>query len=487
MCGLVLRVERVSLVKVMFVEPPKDYWFVMGEYLPPPYGLLQLAGYLETKMPEVEIEVLDCQAMSLDWKGLEKRVGSFNPDVVATSGFATCNIYVAARTLETAKKLKPDVLTVAGGQHFSSTAQESLEEYPEIDVIVRGEGEETLVELTKALREKSSFSAIAGISFRNQYKIQHNPPRPLINDLDSLPFPGYHFVKDYAHLYHFTMMAGSKARYGMVEASRGCPHNCTFCSQWKHWQGSHRHKSVKRVADEIEFLYNNYGSRLLWLTDDNFGFGQRMENLCDELIGRGFSDDITCFMQARCDDVVRNQHLLAKMNRAGINWLLLGVESNSQSNLNSFRKGTKPQDAVDAVQLMKQNGIFSQATCIIGDHKDSHESIEELRQFVNELDPDLAIFMILTPFPGTDLYEEAKLKGWIKNWNWADYDMVHAIMPTESLSREQLQHELYKCYRSFFGSWSRRIEGFFSKNNVKRRVYRYMARQSVLSELKSLV
>ena len=129
------------MVKVMLVEPPKDYWFVMGEYLPPPYGLLQLAGYLETKMPEVEIEVLDCQAMSLDWKGLEKRLDSFSPDIVATSGFATCNVYVAARTLETAKKQKPDVLTVAGGQHFSATAQESLEEYPEIDVIVRGEGE----------------------------------------------------------------------------------------------------------------------------------------------------------------------------------------------------------------------------------------------------------------------------------------------------------------------------------------------------------
>jgi len=475
------------LVKVLFVEPPKDYWFVMGEYLPPPYGLLQLAGYLEAKMPEADMEVLDCQAMSLDWKGLEKRMRSFDPDIVATSGFATCNVYVAARTLETAKKLKSEVLTVAGGQHFSSTAQESLEEYPEIDVIVRGEGEETLVELTKAIGKNANFSGIEGISFRKQNEIRHNPPRPLIDNLDSLPFPGYHFVKDYAHLYHFTMMAGSKARYGMVEASRGCPHNCTFCSQWKHWQGLCRHKSVKRVADEIEFLHRNYGSKLLWLTDDNFGFGQRLENLCDELIKRDFSDDITCFMQARCDDVVRNQHLLSKMSKAGISWLLLGVESHSQSRLDSFRKGTKPEDAASAVRLLKQNGIFSQATCIIGERKDSHKSIEDLRQFVNELDPDLAIFMILTPFPGTDLYEDAKRNGWIENGNWADYDMVHAIMPTESLSREQLQHELYDCYRSFFGSWSRRMQGFFSKNRIKRRVYRYMVRQSVLAQLKSLV
>jgi len=473
--------------KVLFVEPPKDYWFVMGEYLPPPYGVLQLAAFLEDKMKDVEIQVVDCQALSLDWKGLEKRVESFCPDIVASSGFATCNVYVAARTLETAKKLKPDVLTVTGGQHFTSMAQESLEAYPEIDVIVRGEGEQTLTELVKAFSEKSSLSKIKGISFRHKGEIRHNPSQPLIANLDELPFPGYHFVEEVAHRYHFTMMGGSKARYGMIEASRGCPHRCVFCSQWKHWQGTWRHKSVKRIADEMEFCYRNYGSRLLWLTDDNFGLGDRMNALCDELIKRGFSDDITCFMQARCDDIVRNKSLLPKMNKAGINWLLLGVESHSKTTLESFKKGTRPEDAKTSVKLLKQNGIFSQATCIIGERKDSAESIATLREFVNDLDPDIAIFMMLTPFPGTDLFEEARRNGWIEDWNWANYDMVHAIMPSETLSRQQVQEELYKCYRGFFGSWRRRLRGVFSTNPIKRRVYTYMARQNVMRQLKSLV
>jgi len=475
------------LTKVLFVEPPKDYWFVMGEYLPPPYGILQLAAFLENKMKDVEIEVVDCQAMSLDWKGLEKRIESFNPDIVASSGFATCNAYVTARTLETAKKLKPDVLTVTGGQHFTVTAQESLEAYPEIDVIVRAEGEETFLELVKAVNEKTKISRIRGISFRHGQEIRHNPSRPLMENLDELPFPGYHFVEEYAHKYHFTMMAGRKARYGMIEASRGCPHRCTFCSQWKHWQGTWRHKSVKRVAEEMEFLYTNYGSRLVWLTDDNFGLGKRMNDLCEELIKRGFSEDITCFMQARCDDIVKSQGLLPKMSKVGISWLLLGVESHSKSTLERFHKGTKPEDAKTAIKLLKQNGIFSQATCIIGERKDSAESIANLKEFVNHLDPDIAIFMILTPFPGTELYEEAKRNGWIEDWNWANYDMVHVIMPTESLSREQLQQELYGCYRSYFGSWRRRLQGVFSTNEVKRRAYRYMARQNVLRQLKSLV
>jgi len=184
---------------------------------------------------------------------------------------------------------------------------------------------------------------------------------------------------------------------------------------------------------------------------------------------------------------VKNQSLLPKMSKAGINWLLLGVESHSKSTLDSFHKGTKPEDAKTAIKLLKQNGIFSQVTCIIGERKDSAESIADLREFVSSLDPDIAIFMILTPFPGTELYEEAKRNSWIEDWNWANYDMVHAIMPTETLTREQVQHELYKCYRSFFGSWRRRLEGVFSTNEIKRRVYRYMARQNVLRQLKSLV
>ncbi len=228
--------ELTVLTKVLFVEPPKDYWFVMGEYLPPPYGILQLAAYLESKVKGADVEVVDCQAMGLDWNGLEKRIESFNPDIVASSGFATCNAYVTARTLETAKKIKPDILTLTGGQHFTVTAQESLEAYPEIDVIVRGEGEQTLAELVKAVErapKKPVLSKIEGLSFRHEQAIRHNPNRPLMKDLNTLPFPGYHFVKDYVHKYNFKMMAGCKG-YGFVEASRGCPHRCIFCSQWKH-------------------------------------------------------------------------------------------------------------------------------------------------------------------------------------------------------------------------------------------------------------
>jgi len=476
----------MASMKVLFIEPPKDYWFVMGEYLPPPYGILQLAAFLESKNKDVKIEVLDCQAQSLDWKELEKHIESYDPDIVASSALATCNTYVAVRTLEMAKKVKPNVLTVAGGQHFTATAQESLATHPEIDVIARGEGEQTLVELVQAASRNSSFSRIKGISFKHNGKILHNPPRPLIENLDELPFPGYHFVEDVVHKYHFTAMAGPKARYALVEGSRGCLHRCTFCTQWRHWQGKWRAKSPKRIAEEIEFCYRNYGSRFLWLTDDNFGLGKCASDLADEIIRRGISDDIMWFMQVRCDDVVKHRDLLPKMRKSGLRWVLLGVESHSPSTLERFHKKTSPEDAKVAVKLLHENDIFAHAMFIIGERKDSAESIASSREFVNDLDPDLAIFGILTPFPGTEVFEEAKRNGWIEDFNWAHYDMVHAIMPTETLSREEVQEELYNCYRNFFGSWSRRLRGLFSRKEIKRRVYWYMAARGIINQFRTL-
>jgi len=471
-------------MKILFVEPPKHFWFVMGEYLPPPLGILELAGYLESKMPDVEIDVLDCQASLLEWGGLERYIESYRPDIVASSSLATCNAYTAVRTVAAAKKANPSIVTIVGGQHFTATADESLRTYPEIDVVVRGEGEATLVDLVKAVKDSKSVADISGISFQRNGTIFRNPDRPLIANLDELPMPAYHFVEKYIRKYNFTMMAGPKAIYALIEGSRGCPHRCTFCSQWKHWQGTWRSKSPKRIADEMEYCYRNLGAEFLWLTDDNFPLGPPAKQLCDELISRGIGQDIMWFVQARCDDIVRHKDLLPKMNSAGNMWILTGAESGSEQILRSVRKKISPDETGEAVRLMKKNNIFAQTTFIIGHRDDTHETLSGLREFVNGVDPDLAIFMVLTPFPGTDVYDDARKNGWIEDSNWADYDMVHAIMPTETLSKQEVQEELLECYSEFYGSWARRLGGFFSSNKLKRKTYRYLASQSLLKQLK---
>jgi len=475
-----------NTVKTLFIEPPKEEWFIMGEYLPPPYGIIQLAAYLEREAKDAEIEVLDCNAQHVDWKDMERKIESSKPDIVASSSLATCNTYVVVRTLETAKRIDPNVLTVTGGQHFTATAQESLETYPEIDIIVRGEGEQTFTEFVENVQSKSALSRVNGISFRHKGKIIHNPPRPLIEDLEALPYPGYHLVKDNVRKYHFAMMAGHKAPFALIEGARGCPHECTFCTQWRHWQGKWRSKSPKRIADEMEFCSRNYDSKFIWLTDDNLGAGTRINDLAEEIIKRKMPSDVTWFVQARCDDIIRNKTALPKLRKSGLNWVLLGVESSDPSTLESFRKGITPSQAKEAVKLLKDNDIFAHTMFIIGNRKDTAKSIANMRQFANELDPDFVMFGCLTPFPGNEIFEEAKRNGWIEDFNWSHYDMVHAIMPTETLSTKEVQEELYECYRNFYGPWSRRLRGLFSTNNLKRRVNWYMASKGLMKQLRAL-
>jgi anaerobic magnesium-protoporphyrin IX monomethyl ester cyclase len=393
---------------------------------------------------------------------------------------------VVAKTLEVAKKVDPDILTVTGGQHFTALPQESMEEYPEIDVVIRGEGEQSFAELVKTTTKKSSFRSIEGISFRSKDQIIHNPDRPLIENLEELPYPGYHLVKDVIRKYHFAAMAGYDKPYALIEGARGCLHECSFCTQWRHWQARWRPKSAERIADEMKYCYENYGSRFIWLTDDNFGAGKRPVDLAEEIIKRGIGDDVSWFVQARCDDIIRNKEALPKLQKSGLNWVLLGVENSDPTTLNDFKKDMKPEDAKTAVKLLKQNGIFAHAMFIIGTRKDTAESVRKLREFANELDPDLAIFAVLTPFPGNEIYEQAKRNGWIEDFNWAHYDMVHAVMPTETLSRLEVQEELYECYRGFYGSWRRRLQGMLSANELKRRIFLHMARRGIINQLKSL-
>ena len=472
--------------KLLFVEPPRIYWFVMGDYLPPPSTLLILAAYVERELPELEIEILDCQAEHLNWQGLEKYIESSKPSMILTSGF-TCNAYNCARTCEIAKKVDQNIITVAGGIHFSFTAEESLTNFPEIDIIVRGEGELTIVDLIKTLNKKEKIDKIQGISFQHKKNIAHTPLRPLIKNLDSLPYHAYHLVEDNLKKYHFTMMAGRNTRYMILETARGCEYKCTFCTQWNYWKSTWRTKSTKRIADEIEHLNETYGGIFLWLTDDHVNLRYRGKQLYEELKHRRCKDDIMLFFQARTDDVADNADLISKLRDVSVYWILCGVESDSEENLKEYKKGIKKSDAYNAMKILIKSDIFAQAMFVIGARRDTHESIKNLRQFSSDITPDFAIYTTLTPFPGTIYYETAKKNGWIEDSNYSHYDMVHAIMPTETLTRKEIQEELLKCYHAFYGSIPKGIAGILSTNKLKRTVYRHMAGQFVLSKLRRLI
>ena len=471
---------------VLFIEPPRNFWFVMGEYLPPPSSMLILAAYVERELPDIDIDIVDCQADRLDWKGLERYIESADPSMVLTSGFTT-NAYTCAKTCEIAKTVNPDIVTIVGGIHFSFTPEESLQEYPEIDYIVRGEGEQTVVNLINTLQKKGRIQDVKGISFRKNTTIVHTPSRPLLENLDTLPYPAYHLVEKNLKRYHFTMMAGRNTRYMILEGARGCEHRCSFCTQWNHWGGQWRTKSAKRIADEIEFLHEHYGGVFLWLADDNMRFSARGKPLYEELRKKECREDIMLFFQARTDDIANHPTLVSNFREVGTYWILCGVETDSEETLQEYKKGIKTADAYKAMKTLRENDIFSQAMFVIGSRNDTHESIERLREFSIDLAPEIAIYTALTPFPGTMYYQMAKKNGWIEDTNFTNYDMAHAIMPTETLTRKEVQEELWRCYRTFYGSLRKNISGVFSQNKLKRTLYRHMAGQFVLEKFRRLI
>jgi len=472
--------------KLLFVEPPRHYWFVMGEYCPPPTTLLILAAYVERELPDIEIEILDCQAEQMNWDGLTKYIESSKPSIVLTSGF-TCNAYTCVKTSELAKKVNENIITIVGGIHFSSVPDESLNDFPEIDYIIRGEGEQTLVEFIKSINNGKKTDKIKGLSFKHKEKIIHTPPRPFIKNLNSLPYPAYHLIEDYLKEYHFSMMAGKNTRYMVLEGARGCEYKCSFCTQWNHWGGMWRTKSIKRIADEIEYLNETFGGVFLWFTDDNTKLRVRGKKLYNELKNRKCKEDIMLFFQARTDDVAKYPDIIKKLREVGTYWIMCGVENHSKEILKEYKKNTNTADAYKAMKVLNENDVFSHAMFVIGSRKDTHESIEQLRQFSIDLESDLAIYTVLTPYPGTIYFEEAKRNGWIDDLNYSNYDMAHAIMPTETLSRKEVQEELWRCYRNFYGSYRRNIAGIFSKKKLKRIMYRHMAGQHVLTKLRRLI
>jgi anaerobic magnesium-protoporphyrin IX monomethyl ester cyclase len=211
-----------------------------------------------------------------------------------------------------------------------------------------------------------------------------------------------------------------------------------------------------------------------------------MARLCDELIDRGITEELMWFFQTRADEIVSGKELLPKLRKTGLKWVMTGLESHDETVLVQYHKGIDITMGKKAINLLRENDILSQTTAIIGHRQESLDSIKAFREWIDEVDPDIAVFMTMTPFPGTPMYEKALKNGWMTDPRWSQFDMVHAIMPTEHLTREQVQKELYSTYRNFYG-WRRRIGGTLSINEVKRAYYRHMMWKGFLGTLKGLI
>jgi anaerobic magnesium-protoporphyrin IX monomethyl ester cyclase len=450
-------------MKVLFIEPPKKPWEMMGDFIAPPIGLAQLAGVLEAD--GVPVEIVDCNASRLTWEDLEGVIADRKPTLVGASAMTTF-LPTAARVMQMAKGIDESIITVVGGPHVTFMTEETLDNHPEIDIIGRGEGERVIQELVEALQADDDLAQVQGIAFRQNGGIVQTPlPDPV--NLDELPLPAYHLLPMQA--YYFIVFE----KFCTVLASRGCPYNCVFCAERGFWGPGWRPRDPALVGEELEQLYRKHGRESIWFGDDCFNVdGEHMGQICEEILRRDLK--LNWYYQGRADLLIKHRQYLPLMRRAGNLMVQIGIEADSDQELRHMRKSLTGEQVKEAIDLLRENDIVCQGMMILGTRQDDANSILRKVEYLKWLDVDFPVFTIYTPFPGTEAFEEAKEEGWLETDDYALYDMAYPIISTEHLTRKQVIGLYNRSFASFYTDPLMMARGFLSTMRWKRRIWRYM-------------
>jgi len=384
----------------------------------PALGLGYLAAYLENN--GVEVAVLDIAAEGIDIKKklgkkvrfglsekeIKRRIKMFSPELVGITCQSTLHAKDALETARIVKSVDSKILIVIGGAHPSSNPREVLEN-SDIDVVVVGEGEVTLLEIVKNLEKKKSLNKIIGTFVRESKKIYENPPRPYIKDLDVLPFPARHLLP--IEIYFREMAKNTnyaiRTRPMTVITSRGCPGNCIYCAVRTVWGRMWRGRSPKNVVDEIEVLIKEYKANEIHFMDDSISVDKkRLAGVCDEMIKRKL--DVKWTTPNGIAVWLLDEKLLSKMKKAGCYRLTFGLESGNFETLNNFvGKHYDYEKAKKTIKYASGLGLWTIGTFIVGFPYEKRQSIEDTINFAISTDLDFAVFYIANPFPGTPMYD----------------------------------------------------------------------------------
>ena len=386
---------------------------IVGTEAYPPISLLCLAAYARGE--GYDAAIIDAQAEMLTDEEVSTRVAHYDP-ILCGMTFMSDQTEIVRNLAAKLRELRPKTKFVAGGIHVSVLPHEA--KTMGFDFCVVGEGEETLVQLLSAIRTGSSTDNIEGLwTDGSQFR-----PRRLIENLDSLPLPAW----DLAPIDKYRV-SQPDLRYTLesgvcltISTSRGCLYNCAFCSSHGVYGRSHRTRSPRHVADEMEMLYGKYGVKKFFLVDESIlGNVERAETFAEEILRRGLK--IQFASSARVNDPGVNVETLTKMRRAGMVRVDFGVESGSQRILNDIRKGITIRQIVNAHKIAHQAGMRTTSLMITGHLEEDWEDVFDSLELVARLETDYPEFGPMTPYPGTEAYSKALKEGWIRDHDWSKY------------------------------------------------------------------
>nr|MDO8113619.1 radical SAM protein [Candidatus Sigynarchaeota archaeon] len=361
-------------------------------------------------------------------------------DLVAISSY-TPSIKSAMKVGKIAKECNKPV--VIGGYHASLVPEVVME--PMFDIGVQNEGEITYPELVGILERDGKWTPqnlkdVKGISFKNDGKLVVNTPRPLIQDLDTLPMPDRTLIGDTRYEYFGVTMDA-------LESSRGCVGQCDFCCVKEHTP-TWRKKTPARVIKEIEQLPRKV--RWIGFQDSEFTINMnRVREICDLIIEHGF-DKQWYSAQVRADDLLRDTKTFERMVDCGFRMLFIGIESVHQATLDRIGKKMSVDTVRKAIKMCHDNGVAVLGAIIIGNIGETYNDVLKTIEYAKELDIDIGQFTALTPLPKTKLWEEANQKGWIEDRDWTHYDFTRVVMRTPDLTRKQIAELVHKAFQDFY-------------------------------------
>ena len=302
-----------------------------------------------------------------------------------------------------------------------------------------------MLALAKAISNGESVKEVSGITFMDGDNAVVNPDRPMIKDLDTLPFPARDLLPN--HIYSSGLDQGTSGIFAAVSAQRGCPFHCKFCSVPSFYP-TQRRRSVQNICDELEEIYGTYGITNVRFTDEILPLNPKwMDNLCREMVERGLDKKIAWSCDNRVDLV--RPGLLEKMNEAGCRVIFYGIEFGNQRILDLSKKQTTIAQIYDAIHATKAAGIAPTGNFMIGYPGETQETIEDTIALAVDLDLPFASFSVVMPFPGTTLYEYCKENNLLRTENWEEYGYFHpkeGLIKLDTLSSQELAQLYKKAY-----------------------------------------
>lgn len=429
-----------------------------GTYLPP-LGLAYLASVLET---DHRVRILDGTVETVTPEVMLNEIRAFKPGIVGMT-VITPTVARALDLCQAIKDLSREIITVLGGPHPTALPEDVLR-HDAVDIVVIGEGEDSMKELAARVEAGGDLAACHGIGYKRNSMPVINQPRARITDLDALPLPARHLLP--MHLYRPSVLHYRELPAYSVMCSRGCPYRCTFCSCSKVFKGRVTWRSPENVVAEIRHLMEQYNAREILLWDDNFGLSRQWTmSFCELMKPLGLS--WSAWM--RVDTVDRE--VLHRMSESGCWHISYGVESGNQKVLDTIRKDFTTDHVRAAFRMTQEAGMEARGTFIFGLPNDTWETMMETIDFAIEIKADYAQFQLLTPYPGTELWDTAAQFGDFDTHDLSKYTIWFPVFIPRGLTRADLLKAHRLAHRKFYfraGYIIRRLKALRSWEDVKR-------------------